>query len=164
MRPYLRAVALIVVATTATVLADPVHRLTTLRVALLALVLTGVVALVQGASRRLPPPPSSPFDPARPLPPHELVPVDLARLASDLELYAGGAGPRLGTGAADRTVRALAIAQLARGQVDADDDLLDDPAALALLGPATRAALARRGAAEPPAVDPRLLVAELEER
>ena len=91
-------------------------------------------------------------------------PFELHRLASDLELYrhagaarASAAGPPTGPSAAivrDRLRR--------HHGVDVGEDPLADPAALACLGPATTACLARRASNDPAPIDPQALVAELE--
>ena len=147
------------------VVADPVHRGTTMRVALVALVLVGLVALVRprrpAAARQ---PARSPFDPA-PVPAYRPpVPFEVHRLASDLELYQHAGGARLGSGAADRrrARRSCATACAATTASRSVRTPLADPAALACLGPATRACLARRASNDPAPIDPQALVAELE--
>jgi hypothetical protein len=162
-RPSVRAVVLVLVVTVGAVVIDPVHRGTSARAGLTAVVAIALVAMVGVSARRLPPADTTPFDPTpvRPRPP--AVPADLARLTADLGLYQHDGGPRLGAGAADRMVRAIVRAGLERrfGTVVGDDGLAD-PAVLARLGPATGAALARRTAQAPAAVDPAALASELE--
>jgi hypothetical protein len=161
---YLRTLVIIGVGAAIGVLVDPTHRGTTLRVALLAVVTVGAVGLVQAGSRRLPPPDPSPFDPVKPAPSRPIVPADLARVAADLDLYRSPTGSRLGSGAADRLVRDVVRHRLATGHgVAAPEDVEHDPAATALLGPATLDALARRRAARPEPVDPGRLATELEQ-
>jgi hypothetical protein len=162
-RPYVRAVVLALIVTFGAMVIDPVHRGTAARVGVTAVVAIALVAMVSVSARRLPPAETTPFDPSplRTRPP--AVPADLARLAADLALYQHDGGPRLGAGAADRTVRAIARAGLERrfGTVVGDDGL-SDAGLLARLGPATGAALARRTAQAPGSVDPVALAAELE--
>ena len=163
MRPYVRATAFILLVTGITVVADPVHRGTTMRVAMVALVLVAFVALARFAARRLPPAATSPFDPVTVAPPRGPVPFEVHRLASDLELYQHPGSARLGSGAADRVVRGVVRDRLRRHHgVEPIDDPLDDPAATAYLGAVTTACLARRAASDPAAIDPEALVAELE--
>jgi hypothetical protein len=161
--PYLRAVVLVLVVSAIAVVADPAHRGTTFRAALVALALIGFVALARLAARRLPPAASSPFDPVPVAAPKAIVPVEVRRLTSDLTIYQQGRGARLGSGAADRVVRGVVRDRLARHHgVAAGEEPLLDPAAARLLGPVTRACLARRGTIDPEAIDPEALVAELE--
>lgn len=161
--PYLRAVVLIMAVASIAIVADPAHRGTTMRAALVALVVVGLVALARFASRRLPPPARSPFDPVPA--PHEraVVPVELHRLTADLTIYQQPRGARLGSGAVDRVVRAVVRDRLERhhGFTTADEPQLD-PAAVALLGPVTQSCLARRSTNEPAPIDPEVLAAELE--
>ena len=164
MRSYLRAAALILGAAAVAVVADPVHRATTLRVALLALTTLVAIGLVQRAARRTPPGAPSPFDPTPAKPPVAVVPADLARLASDVERYRHPDRSRLATGTLDRTVRDVARQRLLHHHgVTVGNDVLADPAARALLGPATAAVLGRRGAGTSEALEPGQLVAELEQ-
>ena len=163
MRSYLRTIAFIFVVAAIAVVADPVHRGTTMRVALVALVLVGLVALVRLAARRLPPPAGSPFDPTPVPAPRPPVPFEVHRLASDLELYQHAGSARLGSGVADRSVRGIVRDRLRRHRgVEVGEDPLQDLAALACLGPVTRACLARRASNDPAPIDPQALVAELE--
>ena len=91
----------------------------------------------------------SPFDRTPAKPPEAVVPADLARLASDLERYRDPDRSRLATGTLDRTVRDVVRQRLLLHHgVTAGDDVLADPAARALLGPATAAVLGRRGAGD----------------
>jgi hypothetical protein len=164
MRSYLRAAALILVAAAIAVVADPTHRATTLRVALLALATLVAIGLVQGAARRTPPGAPSPFDRTPAKASEAVVPADLARLAGDVERYRHPDRSRLATGTLDRTVRDVVRQRLRHHHgVTAGEDVLADPAARALLGPATTAVLGRRGAGTSEALEPGRLVAELEE-
>ena len=134
-----------------------------MRVALVALVLVACVALARLAARRLPPAARSPFDPAPVSVSRPPVPFGVHRLASDLELYQHPGSARLGSGAADRAVRGVVRDRLRRHHgVEAGEEPLRDPAALACLGPVTRACLARRASNDPAPIDPQALVAELE--
>ena len=130
-----------------------------MRVALFALVVVGLVALVRLAARRLPPAARSPFDPA-PVPAvRPPVPFEVRRLSSDLELYQHPGGARLGSGAADRAVRGVVRDRLRRHHgIEAGEEPLADPAALAFLGPSTVACLARRASNDPAPIDPQALV------
>ena len=164
MRSYLRAAALILVAAAIAVVADPTHRATTLRVALLALTTLVAIGLVQRAARRTPPGAPSPFDRTPAKASEAVVPADLARLAGDVERYRHPDRSRLATGTLDRTVRDVVRQRLRHHHgVTAGEDVLADPAARALLGPATTAVLGRRGAGTSEALEPGRLVAELEQ-
>lgn len=161
--PYLRAVVMIAAVAAIAIVADPVHRGTTLRAALVAFVVVGLVALARFASRRLPPPTTSPFD-ITPAPrPRPAVPVELLRLTADLTIYQQPRGARLGSGAVDRVVRAVARDRIERhhGVTTGNEPLLD-PAAAALLGPVTQSCLGRRSTNEPAAIDAEALADELE--
>jgi hypothetical protein len=162
-RLYLRAVVLIVFVTALAIAVDPSQRGTSLRIALMALVVTGLVGLLQIGSRRLPATDRSPFDPAAPRPVRRPEPVELSRLASDLGLYQRGGGARLGTGTVDRIVRSIVRERLRRGHgLELGEDATADPQVAALLGPATTAVLTRRRDRDPPPVDAAALVRELE--
>ena len=92
------------------------------------------------------------------------MPADLARLAGDVERYRHPDRSRLATGTLDRTVRDVVRQRLRHHHgVTAGEDVLADPAARALLGPATTAVLGRRGAGTSEALEPGRLVAELEQ-
>jgi hypothetical protein len=163
MKTYARAVVLVVVGAVIAVVADPVHRATTFRVALLAIGALVAAALLQRAARLTPKGDASPFDRVRPARPEAVVPADLQRLFGDLDRYRHAERGRLASGTLDRTVRDVARQRLAHHHgIVVGDELLSDEAARALLGPETRAVLGRRGAGPAEPVDPDRLAEELE--
>ncbi len=158
MKAWWRAAALVVAAAVIAVIADPAHRATIARVMLLVAAVAGIAALIHVAERRTPPAPASPFDPTPvgTIPPP--VPYELARMAADLDLYAGPHGPRLGSGVLDGVVKDIVVDRLARHRGLVVPDPAADPPGV--LGPATRALLQRRRQLAP--IEPGALAAELE--
>jgi len=161
-KPYARALALIAVATLAGVLIAPADRNTTLRIALLAVAVLGAVAIVHVGSTRTSFGSGTPFDLSRTPETPPTVPVELVRLAGDLELAATAHGRRLGGSTTDRMLRDLVGHRLERDRGIVTTDPLADPATTALLGPQTVIALRRRVEGGAGAVDPIALARELE--
>jgi hypothetical protein len=162
LKPYVRGLALIALGTLAGVLVAPADRNTTLRVALLAVAVLGAIALVHLASTRTRFGGGTPFD-LVPRPVVEpTVPVELTRLAADLDLATTDHSRRLGGTTAERIVRDLVTHRLERDRGIVTADPLEEPAAAEFLGPQTVVALRRRADSGAGAVDPARLAEELE--